>query len=323
MPRPPHRVAGPLASLVLVKETVFPQVGAEQEPAGPGLTRYAWLAIAAAVATISLKAGAYLVTDSVGLLSDAAESLVNLVTAIVALIALKVAVRPPDAGHHFGHGKAEYFSAGLEGLMIFIAATAILISAAQRFLHPVPLERVGAGLAIATLATAVNGAVGLLLVRTGRRRRSATLVADGKHLLTDVWTSVGVIAGVILVAVTGLERLDPVVAALVGVNILVTGYRLVSQSIRSLLDASLPPQDLATVAAVLDRYRSGEVDFATPLTRESGRYRFVSLRMQVPGEWSVQRGHGLAEEVAAAIRDALPDTTVHTQLEPAERRRVT
>src|SRR5665811_1782417 len=217
-----------------MKRIAFPQVGVEPGGVSPGLTKFAWLSIAAALATIALKSEAYLLTGSVGLLSDAAESLVNLVAAVVALIALHVAVRPADKTHNFGHGKAEYFSAGIEGLMIFVAAGFILVSSVQRFLHPAALESVGLGLAISTLATAVNGAVGFLLLRAGATHRSVTLTADGRHLLTDVWTSFGVIVGVLLVGLTGWERLDPIVAALVGVNILVTGFRLVSQSITSL-----------------------------------------------------------------------------------------
>lgn len=287
-------------------------------PATSSLTRFAWLSIAAAVATIGLKSVAYLVTGSVGLLSDAAESVVNLVAAIIALIALRVAARPPDAAHHYGHGKAEYFSAGIEGLMIFVAAAVILASAVQRFIHPVALERVGAGLLISSAATVINGVVGWVLIRAGRAHRSATLDADGRHLITDVWTSVGVLVGVLLVALTGWERLDPVVAAIVGVNILVTGYRLVRGSAGALLDAALAPQELAAITAVLDRYRSDDVDFHGLQTRESGRHRFVAVHVLVPGAWTVHRGHDLLEEVEAAIVGALPDTTVHTHLEPRE-----
>lgn len=190
-----------------------------------------------------------------------------------------------------------------------------LETAVQRLLHPAALEQVGIGLGIATAASAINGAVGLLLIRVGRTRRSTTLTADGKHLMTDVWTSVGVIVGVLLVAVTGWERLDPIVAIIVGINILVTGYRLVSGSIRSLLDAALPAQDMATIDRVLDTFRSHEVRFGTPRTRESGRYRFVALPMVVPGHWTVLRGQDLGAAISAAIRDALPDTTVQIQLE--------
>jgi cation diffusion facilitator family transporter len=298
-----------------MRKISFPQVGAERGGA-PGLTKFAWLSIAAALLTIALKSEAYLLTGSVGLLSDAAESLVNLVAAVVALIALHVAARPPDENHHYGHGKAEYFSAGIEGLMIFVAAGFILFTSVQRYLHPSALESVGLGLVISTLASAVNGAVGVLLLRAGKMHRSVTLNADGKHLLTDVWTSVGVIIGVLLVALTGWQRLDPVVAAIVGVNILVTGYRLVSQSMTSLLDAALPAADLARVTAALEQMRTGEIDFCDLRTRESGRHRFVSLTVLVPGTWTVEHAHALADDVETAIMKDLPDTAVQTHLEP-------
>ncbi|MCU7724886.1 cation diffusion facilitator family transporter [Actinoplanes sp. KI2] len=282
------------------------------------LTRYAWLSIGTAIVTIALKLVAYLLTGSVGLLSDAAESVVNLVAAIIALIALIVAARPADANHHYGHGKAEYFSAGAEGLMIFVAAAVILVSAVQRFITPVPLERIGIGLVISSGATALNGAVGMLLIRVGRRRRSATLTADGKHLITDVWTSAGVLVGVLLVGVTGWERLDPLVAALVGLNILVAGGRMVAQSARALLDEALDEADLRKVITVLDRFRGTEVDFHGLQTRQSGQHRFVSVHVLVPGEWTVRRGHDLVEEVEEQIRAALPDSTVFTHMEPRE-----
>jgi len=291
-------------------------VGAEPEGAPPSLTKFAWLSIAAAVLTIGLKSGAYLLTGSVGLLSDAAESGVNLIAAVVALVALHVAVRPADENHNFGHGKAEYFSAGIEGLMIFVAAAFILFTSVQRFLNPAPLESVGLGLAISTVATVVNGVVGMLLLRAGAAHRSVTLTADGKHLLTDVWTSFGVITGVLLVGLTGWERLDPIVAALVGLNILVTGFRLVSQSLVSLLDAAMPAEDLARVTAVLDRMRSADLEFADLRTRESGRHRFISLTVLVPADWTVKRGHALADDVEVAIALDLPDTDVQTHLEP-------
>jgi cation diffusion facilitator family transporter len=283
------------------------------------LTKFAWLSIAAAVVTIALKSGAYLLTGSVGLLSDAAESLVNLVAAVVALIALHAAALPADDNHNFGHGKAEYFSAGIEGLMIFVAAGVILVSSVERFLHPAALESVGLGLAISTVATGVNWAIGLLLIRAGKAHRSVTLSADGKHLLTDVWTSAGVIVGVLLVGLTGWERLDPIVAAIVGVNILLTGFRLVSASVTSLLHAAMPPADLARVSAVLDQKRTAEVDFADLRTRESGRHRFVSMTVLVPGAWTVEQGHEVTEDVEAAIAKDLPDTAVQTHLEPRAR----
>jgi cation diffusion facilitator family transporter len=316
-----QRPMGPLDPCVLwnavaMKTIAFPQVGAEPGGTSPQLTKFAWLSIATAVTTIALKTGAYLVTGSVGLLSDAAESLVNLVAAVVALIALTVAARPADHNHDYGHGKAEYFSAGVEGMLIFVAAAFILVTSVQRFLHPAALESVGIGLAISTVASVLNGTMGVFLIRTGRTHRSVTLTADGKHLMTDVWTSAGVILGVLLVALTGWQRLDPVVAALVALNILVTGYRLVTQSVTSLLDAALPAHDIDQVTTALDRLRTTEVDFTDLRTRESGQHRFVTLTVLVPGTWTVDRGHTLADHVEATIRETLPDTTVQTHLQP-------
>lgn len=299
-----------------MKKIGFPQIGDERAGTAPQLSRFAWLSVAAAVLTIGLKSGAYLVTGSVGLLSDAAESVVNLVAAVVALIALRIAVKPADESHQFGHGKAEYFSAAIEGVMIFVAAAVILFSAVQRFLNPVPLESIGVGLAISVVASAVNGGVGILLLRAGRVHRSVTLSADGKHLLTDVWTSVGVIVGVLLVGLTGWQRLDPTVAAIVGVNILLTGFRLVSESMNSLLDAALPTADLERVTTVLERSRTAEVEFADLRTRESGRHRFVSLTVLVPGAWTVDRGHDIANQIEVEITKSLPDSTVQTHIEP-------
>ena len=284
----------------------------------PALTKYAWLSIVAAVVTIALKTGAYLLTGSVGLLSDAAESVVNLIAAVIALVALTVAARPADHNHHYGHGKAEYFSAGIEGLMIFVAAALIIVSAVQRLLHPQELEKLGIGLAITLVATAINGAVGWLLIRVGRAHRSATLVADGKHLMTDVWTSVGVVAGVGLVAVTGWLPLDSLVAIAVALNILWMGWRLVAQSTTSLLDAALSPADVALVTAVLDRHRTDDVDFHGLQTRESGRQRFVSVHVLVPGSWTVQQAHDVAESVETDVRDFLEHAHVNTHLEPRE-----
>ena len=282
------------------------------------LTKFAWLSIAAAVTTISLKMLAYAVTGSVGLLSDAAESVVNLVAAIVALVALRVAALPADHNHHFGHGKAEYFSAAIEGLMIFVAAAVIVVTAVQRLIHPQPLEQVGIGLAIVAIATLVNLAVGLLLIRVGTEHRSITLEADGRHLMTDVWTSVGVMIGVAMVALTGWLRLDPLIALAVGVNILYTGSRLVMRSTAGLMDHALPAEDHDAIVAVLQRFTSDDVHFHALQTRESGHARFVSVHVLVPGAWTVQQGHDLLEDLEAALCDALPATDVHTHLEPVE-----
>ena len=287
--------------------------------AGPvDLTRFAWLSIGAAVVTIALKTFAWRVTGSVGLLSDAAESLVNLVAAVVALVALTVAIRPADQNHHYGHSKAEYFSAATEGLMIFAAAGVILVSSVQRFLAPQPLENVGVGLAVSVVASVVNGAVALVLLRVGARHRSITLTADGKHLMTDVWTSAGVVVGVLLVALTGWERLDPVVAFAVGGNILVTGSRLIRGASAGLMDISLPPEDDALIRAVLDRFTSDEVSWHRLLTREAGHRRFMQFDLLVPGDWSVRRGHDLVEDITDALVAEFPDIDVLCHIEPVE-----
>ena len=282
------------------------------------LTRFAWLSIGAALLTIALKTFAWWITGSVGLLSDAAESLVNLVAAIVALVALTVAIRPPDKNHHFGHSKAEYFSAATEGVMIFVAAAVILFTAVQRFLNPQPLENVGIGLAVSVAASAVNGGVAMVLLRAGAKYRSITLVADGKHLMTDVWTSVGVVVGVLLVALTGWERLDPVVAFAVGLNILVTGSRLIRGASAGLMDVSLPKEDNELIRTVLDRFTSAEVSWHRLLTREAGNRRFMQFDLLVPGEWTVQRGHDLVEDITDALMAEFPDIDVLCHIEPVE-----
>lgn len=282
------------------------------------LSRFMLLSLAAAILTMALKAGAAVVTGSVGFLSDALESGVNVVAAVVALWALRVAARPRDADHHFGHGKAEYLSALVEGAMIFVAATAIIWSAVERLMSPAPLVQPGLGLALSTVAAGINLAVGVTLLRVGRRHRSITLVADGKHLLTDVWTSAGVIVGIALVALTNWHPLDPIVALVVGVNILLTGYRLLRGSMSSLLSAALPEKDHAAVDAVLDRYRSEyPVEFAPLRTVESGRQRLVFVVLTVPGEWTVQAAHDLADRLETDIDAALPHTETFIHVEPA------
>ncbi len=282
------------------------------------LTRYAWLAIATAVVTIALKFGAYQVTGSVGLLSDAAESVVNLVAAFVALIALHVAAKPADVNHHFGHSKAEYFSAAVEGIMIFVAAVFIIVAAVRRFLHPVELEQVGIGLAISVVAAIVNGVVAVILIRAGRQHSSITLEADGKHLMTDVVTSVGVVFGVGLVALTGWLRLDPIVAFLVGCNIIITGWSLVRRSVDGLMDHTMSDADNARLTTLLARYASPGVTFHDIRTREAGHEKHVTMHVLVPGEWTVARGHDLLEEVEAAIRAEFTHVEVVTHLEPIE-----
>ncbi|MCL2783216.1 MAG: cation diffusion facilitator family transporter, partial [Propionibacteriaceae bacterium] len=254
------------------------------------LTRFAWLSIGAALITITVKGLAAWMTGSVGLLSDAAESLVNLVAAVVALFALRVAAQPPDENHPYGHSKAEYFSAAVEGMMIFVAAAVIIAAAIDRLITPQPLERLGIGLLAALGASLVNGGVALVLLRQGRLRGSITLTADGKHLMTDVITSAAVLIGVGLVAVTGITRLDPVVALLAGANILWTGFRLVRDSVNGLMDTALPSDDVDELNALLDSFASDEISFHAVRTRVAGARHFASFHVLVPGGWTVKRG---------------------------------
>ncbi len=282
------------------------------------LTRLVWLSIAAAIATIALKTVAWRLTGSVGFLSDAAESVVNLVAASVALVTVRWATRPPDDEHMYGHEKAEYFSAGVEGGLILVAAASIAWYAVGRLLHPVALADVGAGIAVSVLASSINLAVGLVLIRAGRERRSITLEADGRHLLTDVWTSAGVVVGVALVWATGWERLDPLIALAVAANIVVAGATLMRRSSGGLLDHTLPPAEQQAIDRVLDGARSDGIAFHAVRTRQSGRRSFVSLHILVPGAWTIQQGHDLSERLEREIRAALPHASVLTHLEPIE-----
>ncbi len=279
------------------------------------LTRFAWLSIAAALSTIGLKSVAYLLTGSVGLLSDALESLVNLAGALMALTMLSVAARPPDEEHPYGHGKAEYFSSGVEGGLILVAAVSIGYAAVGRLLHPRGLEQVGLGLAISVLASLVNLAVALVLIRVGKRYDSITLEANAHHLLTDVWTSVGVVAGVGAVALTGWQRLDPMVALLVAANIVWTGVRIVRRSVLGLMDTALAATEQARLKRALDPHLAEGVVFHALRTRQAGARRFVSLHVLVPGAWTVHEGHELLERIEADIRGAVPNVTVDTHLE--------
>ena len=284
----------------------------------PAARGYALLSVSAALVTIALKAGAYWLTGSVGLLSDAVESLVNLAAALVAVWALTLASRPPDADHTYGHAKAEYFASALEGVLILVAAAGIGLTAWERLLHLRPLEQVWLGLAISLAAAGVNGAVAVILLRAGRRLRSITLSADAHHLLTDVWTSVGVVVGVVLVQVTGWLALDPLIALIVAANIIWTGLRLLRDSANGVLDTALPPTDQARIAEVFARYKAEGVVFHALRTRAAGQRRFVSVHVLVPGVWSVQRGHTLCEQIERKIVAALPKTTVFSHLEPLE-----
>ena len=272
--------------------------------------------MATAFATILLKAGAWLVTGSVGLLADAAESLVNLVAAAVALIVLKVATRPADANHNFGHTKAEYFSAAVEGVMIFVAAISIVVFAIQRLVFPQPIESLGIGLMISVIASVLNGGVALVLLRAGKRHHSITLTADGKHLMTDVWTSVGVLVGIVLVWMSGWSWLDPVIAIAVGINILFTGYGLVKESTEGLMDVSLPERDNERLRMILTRRAGAGIAFHQMRTRVSGARQFMDFHLLVPDDWSVKQGHDFLEDLSDEIVAEFPRMNVTGHIEP-------
>ena len=286
---------------------------------GGSARRYALLSIAAAVVTIGLKLGAYYLTGSVGLFSDAAESVVNLVAAGAALWALTLAVRPPDEEHAFGHNKAEYFSSGLESALIIIAAAWIGVTAWERLMDPQPLENVGLGLSVTLVAAAINGGVALVLLRAGRRLRSITLRADAQHLFTDVWTSAGVVLGVFLVYLTGWLVLDPVIGLIVAANILWTGFRLLRDTAQGLLDRALPPEDQKAIFRVLSGYERQGIRFHALRTRAAGQRRFISMHVLVPGRWTVKRGHDLSEMLEGELADALQgNTAFFIHIEPSE-----
>lgn len=282
------------------------------------LTGYAWLSIATSVTTLGLKLAAYLATSSVGLLSDALESIVNLVAAFLALAMLRLAQSPPDEGHEFGHEKAEYFSSGAEGGLILVAALTIIGSAVGRLMHPVQLTDLGMGSLLSALATLLNGAVALVLIRAGKRHSSVTLSADGHHLLSDVWTSLALLVGIGLIALTGQVILDPIVACLAALAIAFTGFRLMRQAFSGLLDASLSPQERSQVEQALDFLPTLGATYHALRSRRSGQAAFVQLHVLVPGDWEVSRGHQLLERVEAAIQSVLPGARVITHLEPLE-----
>ena len=283
------------------------------------LSRYAWLSIGAALGTIALKGAAAWLTGSVGLLSDAAESVVNLVAAVVALIVLRIAARPADADHQFGHSKAEYFSAVVEGVMIFVAAAFIIISAIGRLIDPQMPEQLGLGLVVSIIASLLNGAVAWVLYRAGRRERSMTLVADAKHLATDVITSAAVLIGVALVAVFHSALLDAVVALGAGLNIMWTGFTLIRDSVGGLMDIAPSTEVLQRVEKVLARHRrQGMIDFHAVRVREAGNRRFMELHVLVPAVWSVKKGHDFTEQVIDELVDADSSLRISAHLEPIE-----
>lgn len=282
------------------------------------LTRFAWISIGASLLTIGLKTSAYLLTGSIGLLSDAVESVINLLAGLMALWMLKVAAQPPDESHLFGHRKAEYFSSAVEGVLILIAAISIAISAAGRLITPQALEKLGVGLGITVAASLINLIAARILLHSGKKHNSITLEADGQHLMTDVWTSAGVLIGVGIVAMTGWYILDPIIAILVAINILWTGYRLLQRSIAGLMDSSLPPEEIEKLEAVLDTYRSKGMAFHALRTRQAAALRFVSVHVLVPGTWTVHDAHHIAEDIEQDIRNILGTSAVFTHLEPID-----
>jgi cation diffusion facilitator family transporter len=282
------------------------------------LKRYAWLSIAAAITTILLKGIAWRLTGSVGLLSDALESFVNLAGALMALAMLTLAAAPADDRHAYGHGKAEYFSSAFEGFLILLAAVSIAYTAIERLLHPQAIEAVGAGLLVSVVASLINLYAARELLKAGRAYNSITLEADAKHLMTDVWTSVGVIIGVGLVWISGWLWLDPVLALLVAANIVWTGWQLLQRSASGLMDEAIPKEQIEAVEAVLEQYRQQGLNFHALRTRQAGRQAFITLHVLVPGDWTVQCGHDRLEQIETDIRVVVPFCHLTTHLEPIE-----
>jgi cation diffusion facilitator family transporter len=279
---------------------------------------FAVISIAAACITIVLKFSGYLITGSVGLLSDAIESLVNLIAAVTAFISLKVAERPADANHMYGHTKAEYFSSVIEGVCILLAAGGIAYTAIHRLLNPATLHDPVSGIVVSALASAVNLIVALYLLRAGRKFRSITLEADAHHLFTDVWTSVAVIVGIFAVMISGIRELDPVIGLLVSANIVFSGFRIIKQSVLGFMDTSISDGDTAQVKEILGEFCTEEISYHGLRTRQSASRRFVSFHVLVPGAWTVRRGHNLLEKIEKKLRDRFEKMTVTTHLEPRE-----
>lgn len=291
--------------------------------AGPGtasphrtIYRLAVGSIGIGVLVLALKFLAWRLTGSVALFSDALESIINVATAIAAFIAIRVSAMPADDNHQYGHTKAEYISAVLEGVLIILAALAILREALAGFLAPEPIDAPALGLAISFVATALNLGWGLLLIRRGRRLRSPALAADGHHLMTDVYTSIGVIAGVALVALTGWTRLDPLIAALVAINILRVGWKIMHDSVAGLMDAALPVEDIARIEAIIAATRGPTNDVGDLRTRHAGRLTFIDFSLRVPGSMTVDDSHAVCDDLEDALRREYPDSSITIHVEP-------
>jgi cation diffusion facilitator family transporter len=299
------------------------------------LTRYGWLSIIAALATIALKSYAYLLTDSVGLLSDALESLINLMAAVIMLIVLSISARPPDEGHAYGHEKIEYFSSGAEGVLILLAAVSIGITAWERLLTPQPLQQLDIGIAISIVASLINLIVAKILISVGKRHQSITLESDGKHLMTDVWTTVGILIGIAIISaanyfepslavarklgMNGWEILDPIIAILVAVNIVWAGLQLIRRTVSGLMDAALAVEEQSAIIQILEKFSDSEdISYHALRTRYAGSRRFISVHILVPGKWSVQQGHDLVESIEQQIMTLFDNIDIDTHLEPIE-----
>lgn len=275
-------------------------------------------AVGAAIFTLGLKSAAYAFTGSVGLFSDAAESLVNLFASVTALASLWYAARPVDADHAFGHEKIVYFSSGLEGMFVAIAGVGTAGFAIQRLINPVALQKLEMGTLIAIAASLVNLVVAQWMLRVGRRHGSLVLEADAQHLMTDVWTSVAVVAGVGLAAVTGIEKLDPICALVMAGAILRTGYQLMARSFHGLMDRALSPEDQVKIRAVIDAHLTQDCAFHALRTRQAGSRTFIDFHLLVPGSLSVRQAHAYADRIADAITAAMPDAEVTVHTEPIE-----
>ena len=280
--------------------------------------RYAWLSVGVAVATLVIKGIAYDLTRSVGILSDALESIVNLTAALVAVRVLRESSKPPDKEHAYGHGKAEYFSSLFEGVLIGLAAVSIVVTAVNRLLRPEPIADIPLGIAFALGASLLNFFVAGLLLRVGRKHRSIALEANGEHLMSDVWTSVGILAGLAAFAITQWQPLDSLIALVVAVKIGWTSFQLIRRSIQGLMDSSIPETEIQVINAILNRYKERGIDFHALRTRQAGAHSFVSVHIITPGDWSIKRGHDLLEVIESEIHDAVPLCTIFTHLEPWE-----
>ena len=280
------------------------------------VVRLALLGVFVGIVVLGLKYAAYLVTGSVALYSDALESIINVATALAAFFAVRLSAVPPDANHPYGHDKAEYLSAVLEGALIVIAALAIMRKAYLGYIEPSPLEAPVAGLALNAFASAINGVWCWVLFRYGKRNRSPALLADARHLLTDLFTSAGVLAGVALVALTGLLVLDSVIALLVAIYILWSGWGLVRQSIGGLMDEAVPEETLGDIKRAISSAADGAIEAHDLRTRHAGRMTFIEFHLVVPGAMSVAESHAICDRIEAAVKEAVPDATVTIHVEP-------